>query len=449
VVTQAFAALGPVIDQTTQRVPLTLWSLAAFAGIIAACAYLAYRRSSWVVFVLALVIPFAAYRDVGQTTLTIPKMVTLGTALGLLLSGIHPWPRSTSARRILVVGAVLLAAIVLSAISASDRWEVAREFFKQAEYLVLAWCAIASIENITGAVRALVSGVAVATGVVASFALWQAFAGGAPSAVLVHGYALPRVASTLEGPNQLAGYLEAALPMLWVMPLIGAGLAPLRSYVVGASAAALILSQSRAGIIMAAVAYAVLAKVNRSAARTSGIASACGAALGVAVLGLWFVRAHATWADLERFFLLDVSADAGGVGTRAQLWPAAIAMFAHHPITGVGAGNFSSLLPAFGVQGVATQASSLWLQTLAEQGLVGLAALVLFAVYALRETWRSRTQSALALAAFLATVSLLTHQLVDDLFFYPKVAGLFWLLLGAGVAAQIAEAGKGASTPES
>jgi hypothetical protein len=83
------------------------------------------------------------------------------------------------------------------------------------------------------------------------------------------------------------------------------------------------------------------------------------------------------------------------------------------------------------------------------EGWAKLAALIIFAAYALRETWISRTQSALALAAFLATVSLLSHQLVDDLFFYPKVAGLFWVLLGAGVAAQPADAGKGAKSPES
>lgn len=447
--TQAFASLPSVIDQTIQRVPLTPWSAAAFVCIVAASAYLAYRRSPWVVFVLALTIPFAAYRDIAQTTLTVPKVLTLGTAVGLLLSGVNPWPRSPGARRILIVGALLLAAIALSATSAANRWEVGREFFKQAEYLVLLWCAVASLEHVEGASRALVSGVAVATSVVASIALWQAFVGGAPSAVLVHGTALPRVAGTLEGPNQLAGYLEAALPVLWVMPLLGAGLGPLRSYGTGASATALVLSQSRAGIIMVAIAYAVLARVNRAAARLSAVALACGAALGVALLAFWLFRAHASLADFQRFFLLDVSEDAGGVGTRAQLWPAAIELFKRHPLTGVGAGNFSSLLPTVGVRGVATQASSLWLQTLAEQGLVGLGALIVFCAYALRETWRRGTQSALALAAFLATVSLLSHQLVDDLFFFPKVAGLFWLLLGAGVASVPLEPGKGALTGES
>ena len=444
--TQALASLAPVVDQTIQRVPLTGWSAAAFAGIIAASAYLGYRRSPWILFVLALTIPFAGYRDVAQTTLTVPKVLTLGSAVGLLLSGIHPWPRSPSARRIFIAGVALLIAIALSSIAAPDRLEVGREFFKQAEYLVLWWCAVVGIENLEGAPRALTFGVVLSTSAVASFALWQAFFGGAPSAVLVHGYALPRVAGTLEGPNQLAGFLEAALPLLWISPLAGFEWPRLRDYGTGVSMAALVLSQSRAGIIMVAVVYLILARVRTALARSAAMAMLAGAVLGVAVLAFWFVRAHATWADLERFFLLDVSEQAGGVGTRAQLWPAAIALFERHPLTGVGAGNFSALLPSVGVFGVATNASSLWLQTLAEQGLIGFLALAGFSVLALRETWRLRLASGLPLAAFLATVSLLFHQLVDDLFFFPKVAGLFWLLLGAGVAASRTPAAKGAAT---
>jgi O-antigen ligase len=435
-VTHAFALPTLSFNQTLERVPLTPWSAACFLLIVLAAAYLGARRSPWVVLVLALTIPFAGYRDIGQTTLTIPKCVTFGSALGLVLSGINPWPRSPGARRLLVMGAILLIPIAASSVSAVDPWLVAREFFKQAEYVVLFWCAVASFENIRESPRYLAWGVSVATGVVATFALVQAFSGGAPSAVLVNGHPLPRVAGTLEGPNQLAGFLEAAAPALWVSPLLGIGGLPLRTYDVSASWAALILSQSRAGIIMSAISYALLFRIRRAAARAWAPASAVGIGAGLVVLVVWLVFwAHASWADLERFLLLDVTTDAGGVGTRAQLWPAAIELFRQHPLLGVGAGNFSVMLPSAGVYGVASGASSLWLQTLAEQGIVGFAALATFAWMALRETYRLRTQSVLAVAAFLAALSLLTHQLVDNLFFFPKVAGLFWLLLGSGTAA--------------
>jgi O-antigen ligase len=209
----------------------------------------------------------------------------------------------------------------------------------------------------------------------------------------------------------------------------------LRQYDVGASTAALVLSQSRAGIILSAMSYALLWRMRHVAARAQAIATALGVATGVALLVFWFVVwAHASWADLERFLFLDVNAQAGGVGTRAQLWPAAMALFRHHPVFGVGAGNFALMLPSVGVYGVSSGASSLWLQTLAEQGIVGLLVLSAFAWIALRETYVSRAASVLAVAAFLATLNLLAHQLVDTLFFFPKVAGVFWLLLGAGAA---------------
>jgi O-antigen ligase len=434
-VTHALALPVASFNQTLERVPLTPWSAAAFALIVLAAGYLGSRRTPWVALALALTIPFAAYRDIGQTTLTLPKCITFGSAIGLVLSGINPWPRSPGARRLLVMGAILLVPVAASSFSAVDRWLVAREFFKQAEYLVLFWCAVACVENIRESPRFLVWGVSVATGVVATLALVQAFSGAAPSAVLVNGHALPRVAGTLEGPNQLAGFLEAAAPMLWVSPLLGIGGLPLRTYDIGTSWAALILSQSRAGIIMSAISYALLWRMRRAAARAWAATSAVGIAVGLAVLAAWLVLAHASWADLERFLFLDVTTDAGGVGTRAQLWPAAIALFKLHPLFGVGAGNFALNLPSAGVHGVASGASSLWLQTLAEQGLVGFVALAVLAWMALRETYLLRGQSVLAVAAFLAALSLLAHQLVDNLFFFPKVAGLFWLLLGAGTAA--------------
>jgi O-antigen ligase len=434
-VTHAFALHGTIVNQTIPRVPLTTWSAIGFAIVICSMAFLGARRSPWVALLLAFSVPFAAYRDIAQTTLTVPKCVVLGSAVGLLLSGLHLWPRSLPARRLLVTGFLLLAAIAASSWAAADRWLVAREFFKQAEYVVLLWCAVGLIENVRESGRYLALGVLAGTLVVSSFAIIQMLAGGAPSGVLVNGHVVPRAAGMLEGPNQLAGFLEAALPLLWISPLIGVGLLPFCAYDVAASTAALILSQSRAGIVMATVAYALLWRLRRAAARWSLAATAVGALCGAVIVAAWLVvRAHASFADLGRFFLLDVTTDAGGVGTRAQLWPAAIALFRHHPILGVGAGNFSLMLPSVGVYGVANGASSLWLQTLAEQGVVGFVVLAVFSYVALRETYLLQRDSAFALVAFLATVSLLAHQLVDNLFFFPKVAGLFWLLLGAGTA---------------
>jgi len=440
-VTGSLLLLPPVIDQTIQRVPLDLWSAIGFALIICVATYLGFRRSPWIAAMLAFAVPFAAYRDIAHTTITIEKCIVFGAAFGLLLGGAPLWPRSRGAQRILLAGAVLLLAIILSGANASYGWLVVRELFKQAEYLVLFWCAATFVERIDRSQTYFIVGVAAAAAIVSTLAVSQAVIGGAPSGVWVNGHPLPRVAGTLEGPNQLAGFLEAALPILWVWPMLIFAWKPLRNYVTGASSAALILTQSRAGIVIAALSYGVLWRLRPTTARASAVSMTIGAALGLVVSAAWFLfSAHASFGDIQRLFLFAVPGEPGGVGTRLQLWPAAIELFRLHPIFGVGAGNFELLLPTVGLHGIQTHASSLWLQTLAEQGIVGFGALLGFAYVAVRETFALRRDSALGLAAFLAISSLLVHQLVDDLFFFPKVAALCWLLLGIGTATAVGSA---------
>jgi hypothetical protein len=42
--------------------------------------------------------------------------------------------------------------------------------------------------------------------------------------------------------------------------------------------------------------------------------------------------------------------------------------------------------------------------------------------------------SPLAIGALGATIALVAHQVVDDLFFYPKVGELWWIVLGVAAA---------------
>ncbi|HXN08149.1 MAG TPA: O-antigen ligase family protein [Candidatus Acidoferrales bacterium] len=450
--TAALALLPPVVDQTIQRVPLDPFSALGFIVAVCISAYLGVRKSPWIAALLAFAVPFAIYRDVGQTTLTLEKSVAFGSAIGLLMGGAPLWPRSAGARRLVVVVFGVLAAIALSSLHAVFPVNVAREFFKEAEYLVLLWCAATCIERVPQSARYFSSGIVAAAAIVSTLAVMQALFGGAPSGMWVNGHVLPRATGTLEGPNQLAGFLEAALPVLWIWPMLFGRRKDARhkvdgrhevdryspaaqGYVTAVSSAAMILTQSRAGIAVAALTYALLWRLRGVAARASAVPVSIGAAAGILITMVWFVFiAHASWSDIGQLLRFDIPGEPGGVGTRAQLWPAAIALFAKHPVVGVGAGNFELLLPTVGVTGVQTHAASLPLQTLAEQGVVGFMALIAFAIVALRETFRRAQTSALALAAFLAVAGLLAHQLVDDLFFFPKAAALCWLLLGAGTA---------------
>jgi putative inorganic carbon (hco3(-)) transporter len=124
---------------------------------------------------------------------------------------------------------------------------------------------------------------------------------------------------------------------------------------------------------------------------------------------------------------------------RVQLWSAAWAMFSDYPVLGVGADNFHVRFGDYsGVpeSKLGTHAHSMYLESLADTGVVGLLALVWLLVTVLRlaiegllsepdrDVWILR-------AALLASlVAWLVHGVLDDLQrFWP--AGLaFWIIVG-------------------
>ncbi|MDQ2817451.1 MAG: O-antigen ligase family protein [Candidatus Eremiobacteraeota bacterium] len=425
--------LPPVIDQKIDPTPLTALPALGFAALVVGAGYLAARRNAWALALLVAAVPFAAYRDLAATTVTTEKAVLLGVVAGLALSGAMRAGVPAPARRILLAGLLVLLAITLSSVHAAYRMPVLRETLKQVEYLALFWTAMSLMLLARDAVGKFQIAVVVSVLVVCASAFVQSIVGGAPSGIWINNHIVPRVAGVLEGPNQLAGYLEVGLPLLWLSPMLCLPRwTKLRFVAVMLGMAVLVLTQSRTGIGFAFLGYAALWLIDRPAARVALWPVLAGAVAGSIIVAAWYVvSAHAGSLGMKSMFEDAVRQNPGSVGTRGQLWPAAVALFRRSALTGVGAGNYELLLSTVGLHGIRTHANSLWLQTLAEQGLVGFAALVVFAVVALRETFRACGRSWLARAAFIATLSLFLHQIVDDLFFFPKVAELWWLLMGA------------------
>lgn len=123
-----------------------------------------------------------------------------------------------------------------------------------------------------------------------------------------------------------------------------------------------------------------------------------------------------------------------GVGTRPELWRAAIILWKQHPLFGVGAGNFELEIAQTGVRGVRTHANSLYLQALVEGGIPLFAATLWLVFVSITTFLRERLESPFVLAALAAGVALGLHQVVDFLTFYPKVGAQWWIVMALGAA---------------
>jgi hypothetical protein len=124
---------------------------------------------------------------------------------------------------------------------------------------------------------------------------------------------------------------------------------------------------------------------------------------------------------------------------RVYLWSAAVRMIQAHPLLGVGPDNFRHFYGAeLGLEtwDERVQANNLYLEILADMGILGLAAFVAVVVAAAasaRRGVRTReidTGTYLVLGATLSAAAFLVHGLADSFLAFTPTALLFWILLG-------------------
>jgi O-antigen ligase len=409
------------------HVPVDLPSALVYAACAIAVALLTRRRPALGVAALLVLAPFDLARYVGPTTVTTLKAGLIGMLATLALS--RP---DLAAFRTLPVRAMLLAfvatllAIALSATHAQHAGPVVREAFKDGEYLLLflgAVAAFATDPDDRPFWRMLEAAVALV-----SFSALAEYLIGAHSGILLHGASFPRIAGALEGPNQLAGYLDVAIPVLVARALVHRD--RILVAVIGLAALTDLLTLSRSGIVGVAAGVFVVLLVLRPFTGAA-LRFAAGAAL-VVVLGVTLALRLGVPAG---YFTLDQAPQAADhLANRSQLWHAAIALWETSPLVGVGAGNYELDLGQVGLAGVRTHANSLYLQSLAEEGVAGVIATVSLLVVTIVTLARSGVRRPLVVGALGATVALGCHQVFDDLFFFPKVATAYWLVVGVAVA---------------
>lgn len=425
----------PVVDQFIVPVQLDPWSAVLFTTIFVAVALLTARRAAYGLGALVLSVPFALYRDVLGTTITIPKVALLGVLIGLTTYGGNA-ARVRARPMPLLLGALgfYLIATALTLFDAAHRGATIRETLKVAEYIAF-FVAAYLCYSLDRDDALVVGAVAIAAIVVSISALAQEIIG-APSGLYIGAAIIPRIAGLLEGPNQLSAYFEIATAVLGAWALVRR--TALLDFALVVAVCADVLTFSRAGLIGLAIIAAILVLVAGKAALDALRPAFLGLIAGLVGTAWWAIYAH-TPGVLR--VSLEPTLYAGGVGNRGELWSAAWRMWLNRPILGVGAGNFELELPRYGVFGVRTHANSWYLQSLAEGGAFLFAA-TLAVVAAVIATFSGkrffeglRSRSPWILAALAASIALAIHQTVDYLVFYPKIGAAWMLLLGVAAAA--------------
>ena len=404
-----------------RRLEIEPVSLAIFVAITIAAFVLGRARPTWAVALLFLTDEIEWTHVHGGIALSVSVLVSAAVGIAFLTQPTLLRTLRRPAVRIVGVGFGAMAiAMLLSAIGAHDRGLVLQELIKLLEYAItflIAHAAFAAERDD----RLVFTSIAVVAAIVSVGALAQLFTG-APSGFPVGSTVVPRIAGLLAGPNQLAGYLGLLLPVVLVFVLELRSRLALGSLVL--LVLALIATLSRGGALGAAVASLVVLQARPLSAQLRRIL--------VAIVG--GIAAIGVLAFVSGTFARVVSADdltrPDGLGNRTQLWHAAIALFRSSPLVGVGAGNFEIRLGSVGYPGLRTHANSWLFETLADGGIVLLAATVFWIRQAFAAVAVGVRSSPLALAAVAATAGFVAHGLFDDLVFYPTVAGTWWLIVG-------------------
>lgn len=293
-----------------------------------------------------------------------------------------------------------------------------------------------------------VAGAVAGAAVIGAYATWQ-YLGGVPSDVgfvTSSGRLVSRVSGGFSQPNQLAGFLALVLPLAVAGAMVrrrGRGLYLAASAV---AAVGIYASFSRGAL----VAVALVPLIALRGTRAWLVVPLLGLALLVATPGL--LR--------ERF--------AAGIGEgteiegRADFWRAALTIWSEHPVLGVGPGGFAAAYAEARVPGgknflQATifepppHAHNLFLNLLAEEGVVGLAAFAAVLGLSTRQALRLRRSqdpwvSAMA-SGLLASIAVLVVHNLFDVTLLEGTSIYFWALLGVLSALSAIDARQRAALP--
>ncbi len=456
----ALGALGLLLA----RAPLALAALllcAAVGGV------LLLRCPTLGLYALALAVPFGPLRtlNLGGLTVSMAQLVLLAFGGAWALQSLAWRDVRVGRSRLTLAALALVGVMALSLLQAQALPAALSELLKWVEFtLVFVYVGgrVSWNERRWLAVFLLLGGLVEGLLGVYQF-LFQV---GPEGFVLMRRYM--RAYGTFAQPNPYGGYLGLLLPLAyvialtqgraWLHPQGPVSLAerllwPLSVVATLAMGAGLFMSWSRGALLglIAGAALVALALVRRAWPAFLGLALLLLATFPVwqpLVPASYLARLGNTTEYLgQDLALVEVDDDNFAVIERLAHWDAAWQMFSRHPWLGVGIGQYAEVYPAVALprwQNPLGHAHNYYLHTLAEIGLLGLAAYLALLLGSLALAWqRSRDAGAwpctLGLAALGMLGHLVVHSAVDNLYVQDMYL-LVAMLLGMLVAPRVAHA---------
>ena len=426
---------------------------AAFSAAAVAAALLLLRRP-WLLWAgVGAALPFAAGMKLSGPLSLLD--VALAAALGLwLVDGARRQTLRLRATGPAVAALIYAAALLASALGAADLPQAAAEVVKWLEFaavLLLVPQMVRGDQQVRWVAAAIIAGAAAQ----AALGLYQFVFRIGPDWFIILGRFM-RASGTFGQPNPFAGFLGLVLPVALSLALhdVGDILRPPRrlgallraGLFAGATvliAAALLASWSRGAWLGAAAGVSVVI-VMRS--RRAAFLSAVVALLVLTAVLLGSLSptqlprpVAARLQEVPAFFGVgnpleqEVNDDNFALIERLAHWVAAERMLAAAPLLGVGPGNYAAAYPAYRLprwEEPLGHAHNIYLNVLAETGIVGFAAFVVLwstvVVFVLRRRNAAQATftSALAVGILGMLAHLALHNLVDNLF----VQGIYILV---------------------
>jgi len=396
-------------------------------------------------YVLVFLLPFAPYLDSGFVVREMGTIVRIlafvGFLLGYVLRGkpIKKWLLRSQCDHL--AWAVLGVAVFSMTVAHGFSHITLRALVRLVSYVFLYFMVTAYVASCRDLWK-LINSLLWSTLLVALFGLYQSVHGSfgdlpfslsqTPDLI---GQWDPRIPSFLGYSNLLAAYLNLVLPLA-----LGAGIIELNRgrrilgfAVTSLGCVALFLTQSRGALVaFVVILIFVLFSLEKRRNRRVTILVSILAAILVALPMMASFSNHFESIETES-------------GTmRLFFWSAGLAMFTSSPLLGVGYGNFREMYSSFpGMDWIsegAYDAHNIYIQTLAETGLVGFLVFVLFIRLVMRsafqQLWngRDKLDRLIGLWVAAAVIGVLIHGFVDYTFqASPQFGSLFWLAIGVMV----------------